>query len=322
MQKSKCLRLIRARRDGLVAHALRGIVSSSLAALACNTTPPVPGATGACPLAPSESQDGSWRRLRIVSVSLASDTTLVHLIGPERLAAVSWVVDWEEYSPYVGVVPQGSPRLSGNAESVIALHPDLAVVAEYSTPGISAPLRAVGVPTFELTACRSFEEIFHEVQQLGACVGAATRASEWVSSLRSRMAVVDTHAARRAPKRGLIIDGGSAQGVGTLADEMLSRLRVNNLALQTRLTGSVTLDAERLLAWQPEVVFVAVADVPGARNANAELSSLPGYDLVHQSVAWTPPHVIGVARRALGAVSPFAVDALEAMDKALEQIGP
>jgi ABC-type Fe3+-hydroxamate transport system substrate-binding protein len=205
---------------------------------------------------------------------------------------------------------------------VIALQPEIAVVAEYSTPGISAPLRAVGIPTFELTACRSFEGIFTEVQELGACLGVAMRARRWVSELHSRMAAVDAHAARRALKRGLIIDGGSAQGVGTLADEMLSRLRVNNLALQTGLTGSVALDAERLLAWQPEVVFIGVADVPGARTANAEFSSLPGYDLVRQSVAWTPPHVIGVARRALAAVSPLAVDALEAMDKALEQLEP
>jgi ABC-type Fe3+-hydroxamate transport system substrate-binding protein len=261
-------------------------------------------------------------RPRIASVALASDTILLELLGAEHLSAVSWVVDWPEYSPYAGRVPRSLPRLTGNPESVAALRPDLAVTAEFSTPGLTVALRAAGIETFELSSVQSLDAVLSDLEQLGECVGVAPRAHAWANQLRSEVNAVEARAAKRQPIRGLIVDAGSAQGLGTLADELLSRLHVTNPARQTRLLGSVALDAERLMAWRPEVIFVAVSDVSGALDAQAELSHVPGYDLARQSADWVPPRVAGIARRSLGAVSPLAVAALEAMDGILEHLQP
>lgn len=258
------------------------------------------------------------RPQRIASVALASDTMLLRLLGAERVAAVSWVVDDGEYSPDAGHVPPQIPRLTGDPESVIALLPDLAVVAEYSTPGIGAALRAAGINTFELAAPQSLDAVLENLERLGACIGQLPRAVTWSNELRARVKAVETHAARRAPRRALIVESGFAQGLGTLADDLLTRLNATNPARQTRWQGGVALDAERLLAWQPHVVFVATADAPSAADPSTELRHLPGYALLQKSADWAP-QVAGIARRALSAVSPLAVDALEAMDQALEQ---
>jgi ABC-type Fe3+-hydroxamate transport system substrate-binding protein len=258
---------------------------------------------------------------RVASVALASDTILLRLLGAERLSAVSWVVDWPEYSPHAGQVPTRLPRLGGDPEAVIALAPDLAVISDHPAPGFGQALRAAGIATLELAAPQSLTAIIDDVARIGTCVGTPTAANQWSAELSARLRRVAERAARRRKWRVLVIDSGLAQGLGTLVDDLLRHLHASNPARETGLQGGVTLDAERLLAWCPEVLFVAVtgAFVPDAR---AELAQIPGYELLRGSQDFAPRRVVGISRRELGAVSPLALDALEAMDRVLEDLEP
>jgi iron complex transport system substrate-binding protein len=257
---------------------------------------------------------------RVASVALASDSILLRLLGTERLAAVSWVVDWPEHSPHAGQVPAFVPRLSGEPEAIVALQPDLAVVADHSSPGLAAALRAAGVATLELATPRSLDAVLSDVERVGNRVGAAMQAREWSRELRARIDAVEEHARRRPRWRTLIVDSGYAQGLGTLADDLLTRLNTVNPACQPDLQGSVPLDAERLLAWQPQVVFLAVSGPHAGADARASLAQIPGHALLQSSNEWSPLRVVGVGTPYLGSVSPLAVDALEAMDRVLEEL--
>ena len=258
--------------------------------------------------------------MHIASVSLVSDTILLRLLGTERLSAVSWVIDWPEHSPHAGQVPAFIPRLTGDAEAIVALRPDLAVVADHSTPGLSATLFTAGIETLQLHAPSTLEAVIGDVEQVGRRVGAATQACAWARELRTRISAVEARARRRTKKRALIVDSGYAQGLGTLADDLLWRLNTTNPVRQAGLQGALVLDAERLLAWQPQVLFVAVSTSRAGTDARAELAQIPGYALLQHAREWSPLRVVGIARSALSSVSPFAVDALEAMDRVLEEL--
>jgi ABC-type Fe3+-hydroxamate transport system substrate-binding protein len=252
---------------------------------------------------------------------LASDTILLRLLGTERLAAVSWVIDWPEHSPHAGQVPAFIPRLTGDPEAIVALHPDLAVVADHSTPGLSATLVAAGIETLELHAPSTLEAVIGDVERVGRRVGAATQAAAWAHELRTRINAVEAHARRRAKTRALVVDSGYAQGLGTLADDLLRRLNTTNPVRQAGLQGALVLDAEHLLVWQPQVLFVAVSTSRAGADARAEMAQIPGYALLQQAHECSPLQVVGIARSALSSVSPLAVDALEAMDRMLEDLG-
>jgi ABC-type Fe3+-hydroxamate transport system substrate-binding protein len=120
----------------------------------------------------------------------------------------------------------------------------------------------------------------------------------------------------------LIADSGYAQGLGTLADDLLLQLNTINPVRQAGLQGTLVLDAERLLAWQPQVIFVAGSPSNAGADARAELAQIPGYALLQHAREWLPLRVVGIARSALSSVSPLAVDALEAMDRILEELEP
>jgi iron complex transport system substrate-binding protein len=257
---------------------------------------------------------------RLASVSLSSDYLLLRLVGIERLASVSWVVDWAEHSPDVGRVPASVPRVDGQAETIVALQPDLAVVAPFSTPALAAQLRTMGVRTFELSAPSSLEAVVADVERLGSCLGVTARARSWAVQLRSRIEVVHSRASTRRQIRALVVETGFAQGRGTLVDDLLTQLGAVNPTRASGLEGGILLDAERLFDWRTEVVFVAV---PGPRviaDATGRLSSIPGWALLDRAPERRPKRIVGIPRSQLGAVSPLAVDALEVMDQTIEEV--
>lgn len=263
------------------------------------------------------------RPLRVASVSLASDTILLRLLGAEGLCAVSWVVDVPEYSPHAGAVPAHIPRLGGDSESVIALEPDLAVVADHSAFGLGSALRAAGVKTLELTAPRSLGDVINDVRRVATQVNESREAERWSTELQARIRAVEAHAARRRRWRALVVNGGFAQAIGTLAHDLLVQLNATNPATESGLQGGVALDAERLLSWRPDVVFVVVAGAALVPDARAELlTHVAGHELLQRSGGWVPRRVVGMSQRELGAVSPLAVNALEAMDLVLEELQP
>jgi iron complex transport system substrate-binding protein len=268
----------------------------------------------------SECGRNSTAPQRLVSVSLTSDYLLMRLVGIERLAAISWVVDQPEYSPDAGRVPASIPRLDGQAEAIVALQPDLAVVADFPRPALAAQLRAMDVSVFELSAPTSLRAIVDDVERLGDCVGATALSRPWAAQLRSRIGAVQRHASTRQPIRVLVVDAGVAQGRGTLVDDLLTQLGAVNPARATGLEGGISLDAERLLTWKPDVVFVAV---PGPRviaDGTGYVSSIPGWTLFERSPERKPRRIVGIPLSQLGAASPLAVDALEAMDRIVGEV--
>ena len=260
------------------------------------------------------------RALRIASVALSSDYLLLRLVESKRLTSVSWVVDWVDYSPDAGKVPASIPRVVGQAETIVALQPDLAVVAPYSTPNLADELRQLGVPVFELSPVNSLAAVIDDVERLGNCIGAAALSRPWATQLRSRVAAIERRAATRPRIRVLVVDAGFAQASGTLMDDLLSKLCVINPARATGLQGGIALDAERLLNWRPDVVFVAVAGNRVERDASGTLTSVAGYAQLSRTAAIKPKRVVGIPLSQVDAVSPLAVDALEAMDQVIAEV--
>jgi iron complex transport system substrate-binding protein len=257
---------------------------------------------------------------KLASGSLTSDYLLLRLVGPKQLSSVSWVVDWPQYSSDAGRVPASIPRVDGQAETIVALQPDLVVVAAYSTPGLATELRALGTSVFELRLADRLEVVVDDVERLGNCIGAAALSHDWAAQIRSRIAAVERRATARAQTRVLVVDEGFAQGRGTLVDDLLNKLGVVNPARETGLEGGVQLDAERLLNWRPDVVFVAVQGTRVIADATEVLSSIPGWSLFAHAPERKPRRIVGIPRSQIEAVSPLAVDALETMDRTIREM--
>src|SRR5262249_11113450 len=72
---------------------------------------------------------------RVASLNLTADEVLIEILPPERLVAVTSFADEKGTSNIVGRVPPSVARFpKADLERLVALHPDLVIVSEYTDP--------------------------------------------------------------------------------------------------------------------------------------------------------------------------------------------
>jgi iron complex transport system substrate-binding protein len=156
---------------------------------------------------------------RIVSMNVCTDQVLLTLADPEQILGLSrfsrdaWVTgDVRRY-----------PTLSGGAEDVLALRPDVVVASVFDKRATRELLKANGLRLAELAVPRNLMEVKDQIRELGDIAGHPDRAAREIAKLdaalaRARRAVAETHY-RVLPlsRRGWV--AGSDSFVGSLLAE-------------------------------------------------------------------------------------------------------
>ena len=156
---------------------------------------------------------------RIVSMNVCTDQVLLTLADPEQILGLSrfsrdaWVAgDLRRY-----------PTLSGGAEDVLVLRPDVVVASLFDKRTTRELLKANGLRLAELAVPRSLAEVKGQIRELGDIAGHPDRAAQQIAKLdaalaRARHAVADRHY-RVLPlsRRGWV--AGSDSFVGSLLAE-------------------------------------------------------------------------------------------------------
>ena len=156
---------------------------------------------------------------RIVSMNVCSDQLLLSLADPEQILGLSrfsrdaWIAgDVGRY-----------PKLSGGAEDVMVLKPDIVVANLYDKRSTRDLLKAHGLHLAELSVPRTLPEVKDQIREFGDIVGHPDRAAAQIALLdaalaRARQAVAARHY-RVLPlsRRGWV--AGSDSFVGSLLAE-------------------------------------------------------------------------------------------------------
>jgi iron complex transport system substrate-binding protein len=248
---------------------------------------------------------------RIVSTILLADEILYDLVPPQRLAGVSNLVDEPTETVLAGRVPRSIQRVTGELEPVLALAPDLVIVASYTPAELVLPLAAAGIPVLRFDHFHSLADVEAAVTATGAAVGSEAIAATLVNDLRTRMAAVERRARGHRAVRTLLWQvGGYTYGDGTLADELLLRAGGHNVARDLGLKGNVPVGVEQVLATQPELVVLSVGEQRVALDATGFLPKTAAWRGV---AAVRHRRVVGLPSAWLGSVSPVSVRAAEAL---------
>lgn len=224
-------------------------------------------------------QDISARR--VASQTILSDEILWAL-GPAaraRVVGVSALADDARYSAVAGVWPAAVPRRALTSEGLLALAPDLAVVASFTAPEIRALLVAHGVRLLELDRFAGLADYRDHVRKIAAAVDAAPAGEALLAELDARLA--ELRARRPAVRLAALSWGdGFSAGAGTTFDDVADAAGLSNLAAEQGLQGHVPLPLEQLVAWDPAVLVVSCPAVdPGdaaCRAAEAAAAAQPG----------------------------------------------
>jgi len=214
---------------------------------------------------------------RIASAVLAGDEMLAALVASERVVSVTSYADNASLSAAAGLYPDSIHRNHGRIEELLALQPDLAVVASYNDAVTVRLLLRSGVAVVRLADASSFGGIGSAIRTLGAAVGESARAEALVLNMEERIAAVQKRvAARPAPRVLYYALGGFTAGPGSLVDEMITLAGGRNVVREAGIGAHGRISAELAIALQPDVVLVS-----GWQDGQA-----PAEAVLSQHAAW------------------------------------
>lgn len=217
---------------------------------------------------------------RVVSFNLCADQLVLALADPEQIAGLS------PYAAQAGLSVLAEKahayrRLDWQAESTIALGPDLVLIGDSDRPVTKHILRSQGLRLHEITLIADLDTARRQIVEVAAVLGHPERGAELIANIEAARARL--RAAPRPPFRTalLVNRGGYTAGERSLAAMLLEEAGLRPPpGAPPGYGGYVPL--ERLLVLHPDVIVL--------NNLTKDPADQGSYNLSHPALnALYPP---------------------------------
>ena len=217
---------------------------------------------------------GERRHPAIVSFNPCSDAILAEVADPDQVLAISHFSQDPSATSMDLATARRFRAVSGSAEEVLALMPDLVIADEYVPVATRAALNDRGIRLVQLPIVTDVDEARRQVMQIARLAGQPQRGQELIAR-------IDTALARAAPRTGsqpasavIWQSGGIVPGRNTLISDLLHRTGFVHFSASRGMRQAEYLSLEAILADPPQVIFAA-----GNRGANEDrMLSHPALD--------------------------------------------
>lgn len=204
----------------------------------------------------SAAADGPPRR--IVSLNVCVDQILVDLVARDRIAALSHLAA----DPSVSAVADrvgGIAATRGEAESVVALDPDLVLAGTTTTPATLALLERIGQRVVRVPLASDLGEIRAAIRQVAAAVGEEAKGHALIADFDAGLAAAerDADSPRTKPAALVYQVNGLSAGRGSLADALIRAAGLANHADTLGLGAGGALPLEVLVARPPDLLILS-----------------------------------------------------------------
>ena len=199
---------------------------------------------------------------RIISLTSFTDEILLELVELGRLVGVTVFSEDPDISNVAERARAVEHKLELNVEIVLALRPDLVLVANWSDASEVAQLRNAGVPVFLIATGVTVGEIQSKIRTVARLVGEVERGQEMIREMEARLAEVSRRVSTLpADSRLSVMDyttWGSSQGRGSSWDEIVRRAGLINAVAEQVADdwGQVALSKEMILQLDPDLLIL------------------------------------------------------------------
>jgi iron complex transport system substrate-binding protein len=202
-------------------------------------------------------------------VSLApSNTEILYALGAD--AVVAGRDDYSDYPPQATQVPSiGNDSPHVNAEAIVALHPDLVLAAGITSPDDVAALAKLGLTVYATSNAGNLDDIYKDILAVGKLVGAVDKANALVSSMRTRIAAVQTKAATVTSHPIVFYELDATDpakpwtaGPGSFVDQLITLAGGTNAGNIAK-DQYVQLSLEQLVTENPDIIVLGSATFGG-----------------------------------------------------------
>lgn len=251
---------------------------------------------------------------RIASINLCTDQLLMTLADPVQIVGLS-PYSRDAARSYAAEEAKKYRRLSGEAEDVLILRPDVVVATQYTKRATRELLKQQGMRVAEFDVATSIDDVKEQIRRMGDLVRHPDRAETQIARLDAATARAREAAARK-PYRVLALSRrGWVSGADSLASALLSVAGLSNAASGLGITHGGFAKLEAIVAARPD--FILISD--GSDVAEDEGSAL----LLHPALEkmYPPSRRIVIPEDLTVCAGPMLADALDRLVAELKRIG-
>jgi iron complex transport system substrate-binding protein len=192
---------------------------------------------------------------RVVSLNMCTDQLLVDFADPEQVLGLSPFAH-DMARSWAVARTRAYPALSGTAEEVLALRPDL-VVAGPQRRATREMLAAHGFRVEQFTFVRSLAEARQQMARMGAVLGHPERAAARIAALDAAVERARTAAAGRRLRVLPLARRGWVSGEDSLITSLLDAVGLVNAARELGVGAGRQLTLETIVALRPDFLLVS-----------------------------------------------------------------
>jgi iron complex transport system substrate-binding protein len=208
------------------------------------------------------------------------------------------------------------PILSGTAEEVMVLKPDLVVAGRFTKRATREFIRTRGIALEEFDLVRSVDETKRQILRFGQITGANERAAQHVADIDAATAALRSVASRGQFRILPFSRRGWVTGSQTLMSDLLSQAGLINAAgeLGIRAGGFATLEA--IIKLRPDAILISRDDGKAEDQGRAML--------LHPAIMemFPPERRIILPERLTVCAGPMLVDAMRMLASQISRLKP
>lgn len=211
---------------------------------------------------------------RLIAMTLATAEMLLALAPKEKIVGLHKLAGEPGYSNVAGQA-RGIPLIDSTPERIIALKPDMVFVASYSSAAFLNHLRAAGVPVSRFSAFSGVADVFASIEKMGRLIGEEANAQRLIREAREKIRVIRSRIPENArpPRILTLVRGGWVTGGGASHDALIRLAGGVNVAAEHGVRGARRVSAERVIAWNPDVIMVGANPESGASMKDVLLTN-------------------------------------------------
>jgi iron complex transport system substrate-binding protein len=195
---------------------------------------------------------------RIVSMNVCTDQLLIPLADPEQILGLSRY-SREAWQSFAADDARRYPILSGGAEDVLVLRPDVVVAGLFDKRSTRELLKEKGLRLAEFSVPRNLDEVKAQIRQMGDLVGHPERADAQIARLDQAVTRARQAAVRKAYRVLLLARRGWVTGGDSLLSSLLGETGLINAAGDLGIGFGGFAPLEAIVNLKPDLIVVSDA---------------------------------------------------------------
>jgi iron complex transport system substrate-binding protein len=250
---------------------------------------------------------------RIASMNVCTDQLLLPLADPEQIVGLS-PFSRDDWQSWAAADARRYARLSGGAEDVLVLKPDVVVASMFDKRSTRELLKSHGLRVTEFSVPRNLDEVKAQIREMGEIAGHSDRASAQIAELEAAFARVRKTAAERQFSVLPLSRRGWVSGSDSLISLLLAEIGLFNAGGNLGVGTGGLASLEAIVQVRPDYLVVSDA----SNRADDDGSAF----LLHPALErfYPPQKRIVIPERLTGCGGMMLAEALDVLVKELKRV--